>query len=175
MDNKHFIEKPYLTPHDVAQMLMLSVASVRQWAAKGELDALVTPGGHRRFLYSEVLIVDNDIKLSKLMVTIIGMSKLDADTEQAFDAGMKVKEFNPDIILLDLMMPNMDGFSVCEQIKSNDKTKQIKILAMTGYPSPENVKRIISLGAERCFAKPISRIELIDEVTQCASQLNVKC
>jgi CheY-like chemotaxis protein len=70
-------------------------------------------------------------------------------------------------------MPNMVGFDVCKILQKNPKTQQIKILAMTGYPSPENVQRIISLGAIKCFAKPIDRKELIFEIDQCVSLLNM--
>jgi CheY-like chemotaxis protein len=49
----------------------------------------------------------------------------------------------------------MDGFAVCQRIKQNPKTRHIRVVAMTGYPSQENVQRILNAGAEACLSKPL--------------------
>lgn len=175
----------YLTPKEVAKLLMVSPAAVRLWAEKGELKALTTPGGHRRFLQSDVdrftserghrvnnlaehklsiLIVDDDVQFTNYLQKLL--SKFSSDVEvnvanNGFDAGIRIKELEPDIVLLDLMMPGMDGFTVCESIKSNKTTAAIRIIVMTGFPSAENVQKVMSAGAEVCLSKPVNKEELL--------------
>lgn len=178
-------DESYLTPGKVARMLMVSPASLRIWAEKGEIKALTTPGGHRRFMLAEVkrfaaergltgqetaqkkvsvLIVDDEVQLSsylrKLLIKYSDVVEVGV-ANNGFDAGIKVNELEPDVILLDLMMPGLDGFSVCQQIKTSPLTSDIRVIAMTGFPSPENVEKILSLGAEACLSKPIDRDELL--------------
>ena len=68
----------------------------------------------------------------------------------------------PDLILLDIMMPGIDGFNVCKELKADPSTHNIRVLAMTGYPSVENVDRILQAGAELCLEKPIDTGRLLD-------------
>lgn len=181
-------DETYLTPGQVAKLLMVSPAALRIWAEKGEIKALTTPGGHRRFLPAEVkrfaaergltrndigqkklavLIVDDDIQFSNFLNKLLKRYPDSVDVAVAnsgFDAGIKVKELEPDVILLDLMMPGLDGFEVCRQIKASELTSDTRVIAMTGFPSPENVEKILSLGAEICFSKPIDSNELLDQI-----------
>ena len=177
-----------LTPQEVAKLLMVSPVTVRQWAQKGELRALITPGGHRRFKrhdlerfarqrgltlhYADhralrILVVDDDPQLSGYLVELFESLAEDFETEVArdgFDAGRKVLAFHPDIVLLDLMMPGMDGFDVCRALKADPATADARIIAMTGYPSPGNVERILAAGAEACLAKPIDTKALLQAI-----------
>jgi excisionase family DNA binding protein len=178
-------DEGYLTPGQVAKMLMVSPAAVRLWAEKGEIKALTTPGGHRRFLHSEVkrfsldrglvpkniskmllsvLIVDDDIQfanyLQKLLSKFPDLIEVDV-ASNGFDAGVKVREYDPDVVLFDLMMPGLDGFSVCKRLKSSSSTENIRMIAMTGYPSTENVEKILSAGAEVCLSKPVEKNEIL--------------
>jgi len=179
-------EKSYLTPGEVAELLMVSSAAVRRWAAEGDLKALTTPGGHRRFLPKDVeqfarqrnitmttscdeslrvLIVDDDKQFSGYLLKMLGKypEKIMPDlANNGFEAGIKIHEFNPDIVLLDLMMPGMDGFQVCEILKSDRTTKNIRVFAMTGYPSADNKERILAAGAEECLSKPIKKSALLE-------------
>ncbi len=168
-----------LSPNQAAQMLMVSPATVRQWAAKGKLNALTTPGGHRRFRMSDIkmfaqekniilnidsdetfsiLIVDDDSQFSGYLAELIPTfdSRIVVQVaNDGFEAGKLVHIFNPDMILMDLMMPSMDGFDTCKSIKTDPDTSSIRIICMTGYGSTENIERIQSLGAEACITKPI--------------------
>ena len=174
----------YMTPGDVAKLLLVAPVTVRQWAQKGWLRAEQTAGGHRRFLKREVerfarergmtlhypkrgghrvLIVDDDAQIQRYLRELL--ETRDEITEVAtaadgFEAGLKVRSFKPDFILLDLMMRALDGFSVCRLLKDDPATRSIRIVAMTGYHTPENVQRILDAGAERCLAKPFERQEL---------------
>ncbi len=172
--------KNYLTPNEVADMLMVSPVTVRQWAQKGMLTALTTPGGHRRYTKQHVelfarkhgisiippahdslriLIVDDDEQLARYIYEVLGSHPDDITLQTApngFEAGCQIQTFKPDIVLLDLMMPGLDGFSVCRLLKENPCSSSIRIIAMTGYHTPENVKQIVSAGAETCLAKPLN-------------------
>ena len=185
-------KKAYLAPGEVARLLMVSPATVRQWAQKGDLPALATPGGHRRFQLVDVerfaqqrglalhtpqrsaeiqglrvLVVDDEPQiaryLSDLITSRINTAQVEA-AENGFVAGLKVRSFQPDVVLLDLMMPGMDGFQVCRLLKAEVSTRQIRVVVITGYPSPENISRAREAGADACLAKPIPVQSLLDEL-----------
>jgi len=186
--NTKVINKSYLTPNQVAELLMVSPTAVRQWAEKGDLHALTTPGGHRRFLPGDVesfarnkginlnlsgddtlrvLIVDDDAQLTRYLVKLFQgfQDKVSIETTcDGFLAGLKISEFNPHVILLDLMMPGVNGFDVCRVIKTDPNTRAIRIIAMTGFPSKENVEKILSAGAEVCLSKPIDENVLLEHL-----------
>jgi len=172
-------EKSYLTPNEVAELLMVSPTAVRQWAEKGELKALTTPGGHRRFMPDDVerfaqkrgltlntmdnnalrvLIVDDDPSFTEYLTDLLQKADPPVITEVAsegFSAGLKVRRFKPQIILLDLKMPGLDGFQVCRLLKAEPATIQIRVIMMTGYATPENVENAVLAGAEACINKPL--------------------
>jgi len=177
--------KAYLAPNEVAELLMVSPVTVRQWAAKGLLPAHTTAGGHRRFLLEEVekfarargmsstlaargdgyriLVVDDDTSfLGFLSELLSGEDGFVIETSHdGFDAGLKIPQFMPHAVLLDLMMNGLDGFSVCERIKSDSRTRHIRVIAITGMPTPQSRARILAAGAEVCLTKPLDIDELI--------------
>ena len=106
---------------------------------------------------SKILVVDDSITIQKIVA--MAFEKEDACVEgigNGSEALVKLKQFKPDIVLLDLMMPGLDGFSVCRLLKEDPSSSSIRIIAMTGYHTPENVKQIVSAGAETCLAKPLN-------------------
>jgi excisionase family DNA binding protein len=180
--------KDYYTPNEVAQLFMVSPVTVRQWAQKGLLTAALTAGGHRRFLHQElirfahergltlnwpgqghgqtkILIVEDDDQVAGFLYEFLhGRSGLEAVeiAESGFEAGRKVQSFKPSLVLLDLMMPGMDGFAVCKNLKADPATRSIRVLAMTGYPTADNIERIMDAGAEVCLSKPIDTARLME-------------
>lgn len=169
--------KPYLTPNETAGLLMVAPATLRVWADKGLLKAHTTAGGHRRFLREDVerfqrerghdgqriLIVEDEVPLTRYLSALLnGFDHVEtAVAGDGFSAGHLVHAFHPDVVLLDLMMDGVDGFQVCRQIKSDPATRQIRVIAMTGYPSPENIERILKAGAEVCLGKPLDEESLL--------------
>ena len=172
-------QRPYLTPHEVAELLMVSPVTVRQWAQKGLIQAETTVGGHRRFLRREVerfarersltirqpddgtlrvLIVDDDHQFGKfLKEALTGLSApvVAEIAVDGFDAGRKLHQFQPEVVLLDLMMPGLDGFEVCRRMRSDPTTKGVRTIALTGYYTEDHAERILNAGAEFCLAKPV--------------------
>lgn len=180
--NSHI--RAYMTPNEVAELLRVSPVTIRQWATKDWIKATTTAGGHRRFLRQDVeefarqrgmalssdgpprvLVVDDNRSFARYLADLLASQPLDIETETAhdgFDAGRKVLQFAPAIVLLDLKMPGMDGFSVCQQLKDDETTQHIRIIAMTGYYTSENELKILQAGAEACLAKPFDKAVLFE-------------
>lgn len=183
---KKSTQKTHLTPNEVAKLLMVNPVTVRQWAARGLLRSMATPGGHRRFLLGDVeefarsrrsaprsnatgrpervLIVDDDRQVSHLVAELIRTRAPDVNFEIAndgFEAGAKVESFRPHALVLDLRMPGMDGFEVCRRLRARPTLAHIRIVAMTGEPTAENIQRILAAGADACLAKPFDSEELL--------------
>lgn len=174
--------KPYLTPNEVAQWMMVSPITVRGWAQKGLLQAEVTPGGHRRFRREEVerfarqwnpagnkgplrvLIVDDDRAVVGFLTELLQDDEQRIVVETAhdgFEAGRKLHSFLPDVVLLDLMMPGIRGTEVCRQIKQMPGHANVRVIAMSGYLSPENEAELLAAGAECCLPKPLDTARLL--------------
>ncbi len=181
--------KTYLTPNDVAELLMVNPVTVRQWAARGLLRAVKTPGGHRRFLLSDVeefarsrgaepgmrpngrpgrvLIVDDDPEFGLYLVELIAMRDADVQTELArdgFEAGVKTEAFRPHAIVLDIMMPGIDGFEVCRLLRTRPSLDHVRIIAVTAHHTPETASRMLAAGADACLPKPIDPESLLREL-----------
>lgn len=175
--------KPYLTPNEAAALLMVAPATLRVWADKGIIRAVTTAGGHRRFAREEVerlrqagqgrathgrriLIVDDEPSITRYLSLLLGglPGVSTAVAHDGFSAGRMVLAFQPDTLLLDLMMPGLDGFQVCRQLRAEAATRDMRVIAMTGYPSPENRQRILAAGADACLAKPLDEAELFAQV-----------
>jgi len=175
-----------LSPKEVAQQLGVAPVTIRLWAQSNKLPFTTTAGGHRRFRQSDidafvsqhmnkssaqfsVLIVDDNEQHAEFLQDYI--QSLNANIQiniayDGFDAGQLIYELKPDLILLDLIMPGMDGYSVCQRIKNNLATAHIQIIAMTGFSTPDNVIRIINAGAEMCLSKPIDTKVLSELILQ---------
>lgn len=178
----------FLTPAEVARQLLVAPVTVRQWAQKGWLKAELTGGGHRRFLLHEVerfarergltlhnnpggklriLIVDDNQQFVNYLVELLqqqgGVEAVES-AHDGFEAGLKVPNFKPDVILLDLMMQGMDGFTVCRLIKQQPATRAIRIVAMSGYFTDEKRHQILHDGAESCLTKPFESSALFQQL-----------
>ena len=71
-----------------------------------------------------------------------------------------------DLILLDIMMPDIKGYDVCKKIKSDDETKNTKIIVLSAYLDDEKFKKMQEYGADLCFSKPLPLPQLRLEVAQ---------
>jgi CheY-like chemotaxis protein len=76
----------------------------------------------------------------------------------------KAASFSPDLILLDIMMPKLSGFEVCEQLKSNTKTKGIMILMVTALSELGDIERAVNAGCDDYLSKPVNKFELTKRV-----------
>ena len=173
-------KKLYLSPGETAKILGVTPATLRGWTNRGRLRAETTEGGHRRYPVSEVLrlakkngielqlpedfslrvlVVDDDQQFSQFITEVLeGMPEVTAIevAHSGYVAGNLIPRFKPDVVLLDLKMPGLDGFEVCRMIKDDIETRFIRVIAMSGYCSDENRNEIIEAGAETCLAKPFT-------------------
>lgn len=178
-------DKFYYTPNEVADIFMVSPITVREWAKKGLLKAKLTPGGHRRFLVAEVeqfarqrglglqntddlttriLIVDDDRQFCRYLEELLSEFADQVSAKFAcdgFSAGRAMNTFSPHIVLLDLMMPGIDGFEVCRDIKKETHSKDVRVIVLTGFENKESLERITQAGAETWLSKPIDRNKLL--------------
>lgn len=83
-----------------------------------------------------------------------------------FTAGKKYADFFPDLIILDLMLPGMDGFKVCQMIREDPDMAEVKILAITGYDTPEHEQKIRAAGANGYLAKPFAIKEFLGKLQE---------
>lgn len=187
-----------MTPAEAAKRLRVSPITLRKWADAGLIQALVTVGGHRRYPANEVermlerqkihrsrelkvMIVDDDLMTVELLHDYLRESAQPVQVEIArdgFDAGRKLVSFQPDVILLDLMMPGLNGFDVCRRVKAAPISMTTRVIAMTSYPSEANVRRILDEGAEACLAKPVERetlMEMLWPQGEALGQLSAAC
>ena len=127
----------------------------------------IYPFGSFQPLNNRILTVDDDPQIRDLLTTIL--AKNGYQTESAtdgFDAGFKIREFKPSLIILDLIMPGIDGFEVCKHVKKNPETSHIKILAITGYDTKKNRDQIMAAGADGYLTKPVEMNTLLRHVKQ---------
>jgi len=113
----------------------------------------------------KILVVDDNPQNVQIMKA--RLSTQDYDIIEAFDgeqALKKVEEQDPDLILLDVMMPKMDGFQVCQKLKSDDKTKLIPIIIVSARAGTEDILKGLELGADEYLPKPYEHVELLARV-----------
>lgn len=109
----------------------------------------------------KVLVVDDDARVRRLMKATLGedYSLLEAaDGSQALDIAGREK---PDVVLLDVKMPGLDGFEVCRRLKAGSGTGQARVVMVTGMAEDRDRKKGRQVGADAYFTKPFSPSALI--------------
>lgn len=114
---------------------------------------------------SRILIADDNPTNVELLEAYL----LDLDCEvlvavDGRDTLDKVASFQPDLILLDVMMPKLSGFEVCKQLKQQPATKGIMILMVTALNELGDIERAVNAGTDDFLSKPINKIELLKRV-----------
>lgn len=113
----------------------------------------------------KVLVVDDSDVLRK--ITVYNLRKLGMEVEEAVDGieGLeKMKAWGPDVVILDIMMPRMDGFTVLKEMKKDDSIKDIPVIVLTAKGGQSDEQIALSLGAKRVMTKPFSPTQLLEEV-----------
>ena len=181
--------KDTLSTSRVARMLGVAVGSVSNWIDREQLKAGRTPGGHRRvavkdlvaFLRKQklpvppelevpparVLVVDDDAGVASWIADEVRLAHPDYEVLTALDgfaAGEIVGSRRPDLVILDVRMPGIDGFEVCRRIKSRPETQDITVIAVTAYPAESVSERARECGARACLTKPLEISALLREI-----------
>ena len=116
-------------------------------------------------MQKKILIVEDEeslLKLESILLTTKGYLVQGATTgPAALDA---VASEPPDLILLDIMLPGIDGFEVCETIKKDPQTRHIPIILLTAKKTPEDVARGEAVGADQYITKPFKSAMVMDTI-----------
>ncbi len=176
------MEKEILTSYDVAKYCQVDIKTVANWTADGSLKAYKTKGGHRRIkkddfvkfldkynmpnsLNKKILIVDDDISIRLALKEFFESKEYIVDlADDGFKAGAIFEAKRPDVIILDIIMPGVNGIAACKYIREIEETRSTKIIMLTGYPSKENFRNAKEAGADKCLAKPVKNDALLKEV-----------
>lgn len=178
-------DKEFLTTGDVARWCNIPYITALSWVKAGKVKARRTPGGHYRINRSDfveflekyeypipdelrgwrkkrILIVDDEPVIVDVIEKMLQASEGIYETATAsngFDAALAVMEFEPDLVVLDINMPGLNGIEVCKRVRTNPKTTHIKILGITAT-GEESMNQLLQMGADDCLQKPLNMLEL---------------
>jgi CheY-like chemotaxis protein len=123
------------------------------------------PGEGRK----RILVVDDDPIIVETIVQSLEEDEHDYEVISAadgFEAGLQVNHFKPHLLILDIMMPDIKGYEVCQKIKSDEETRDIKIIVLSAYLDEEKFKKMKDHGADVCFSKPLPLPQLKEEIAR---------
>jgi excisionase family DNA binding protein len=121
----------------------------------------------------KVLIVDDDEELVELLVdTFSRDGRFELKTaNNGFDAGMLVKEFRPDLVVLDVMLPDINGKEVCQRVRSDSTLEMVKIICISGMIEQDKIADLKASGANDFMHKPFDVNKLLD---RCCDLLEIE-
>lgn len=179
-------EQKAFTTFEAAKICHVTHHSIKNWIKQGLIKASRTPGGHYRILEEDldrfrekydmfprekgpvkkrVMIVDDDPDALALVEKILTDEGFElVKVSNATEVGLKAAQLTPDLILLDFLMPEINGFEVCKALRDNEMTRSIPIMAVTCLTKERDIERIFSCGADEYLAKPFKVDQLLDKV-----------
>ena len=179
-------EQKAYTTFEAAKICHVTHHSIKNWIKQGLIKASRTPGGHYRILEEDldrfrekydmfprdkgsskkrVMIVDDDpdaLALMEKMLTDEGFELI--KVSNATEVGLKAAQLSPDLILLDFLMPEIDGFEVCRALRDNELTRSTPIMAVTCLTKEQEIERIFACGADEYLPKPFKVDQLLEKV-----------
>ena len=181
-----------LTVFKASKYCKVSPKTIINWIEAGHIKAYKTVGVHRRISQADletfmrkqgipipdedvddgrkrILVVDDDPIIVETIVQALEEDEYDYEVISAsdgFEAGIQVNHFKPHLLILDIMMPDIKGYDVCKKIKTDDETKNTKIIVLSAYLDEEKFKQMKDNGADICFSKPLPLSQLRAEVAQ---------
>ncbi len=178
--------KTVFTTGEAAKICKVSQQTIIRCFDNGSLKGFRVPGSRfrripREQLYSfmkengiptdalesgkrKLLIVDDDEELVELMVDVFARDgRFEIKTaNNGFGAGMLVKEFRPDLVVLDVMLPDINGKEVCQRVRSDATMKSVKIICISGMVEQDKIADLMAAGADDFMNKPFSVEKLLD-------------
>jgi excisionase family DNA binding protein len=174
------LRRLFFTTFEISQICGVNPTTVQNWIKGKKLKAFQTPGGHRRVRREDlilfmkefgmpfpkglsqspplVMIVDDENDILDMLEDLLksaGENINIVKAQSGIVALLMIGEFKPDLLILDIMMPGMNGFEVCQKIKASASTQSVKIIAISGDHTPAVKERILSSGADLFFTKPL--------------------
>lgn len=112
-----------------------------------------------------ILIADDNPQGVELVEAYLSGGDYDIQTAtDGEDTLRKVREYKPDVLLLDVMMPKISGFEVCKRLKANPDTADIMVLMVTALDQPSDIDRAVDAKTDDFLTKPINKTELLIRV-----------
>lgn len=193
--------KRLYTTHEVARLLGVTPITVIRWIEGGRFKCFTTVGGHRRIEHDElvrfaheynlpwqgdeeltsrsefvILIVDDEPDLLSIMrdilTSISGVRVVEAPN--GFSAGAKLVEERPDLVFLDFMMPELDGFEFMKFVRQDPRFKDLAIIAVTALKGEADQKRVRDSGVNDVVFKPFTFSDIKNRVDQMIALKNTK-
>ena len=181
-----------LTTGQVARLCGFSQSAVLQWLHSGKLSSYSSPGGQHRvdpnallqFLKAHgmrvpgeleepcahrILVVDDEELVRNVLVRLFEASNIDCAVEVAENGVigcMKLATFRPHLVILDVVMPEVDGAEVCRTILASEALADTKVLLLTGYPEHARLTAALRAGADDWVCKPPTADELLGKVAR---------
>jgi CheY-like chemotaxis protein len=122
-----------------------------------------------------ILIADDNPQAVELLEAYLSDGDYEirtaADGEETL---ARVREWQPDLILLDIMMPKISGFEVCKRLRADPKTREIGVLMITALDQPSDIDRALDAGTEDFITKPINKSALLLRVRSLLKSLQIK-
>ena len=115
----------------------------------------------------KILIVDDDAEIVELIEDVLERDgRFEVQTASSgYEAGMATEKFRPELILLDYMLPDVNGNVVCQAIRRNSEFENIKIIIISGVVKQDEIAQLLKSGAEDFIRKPFNIIELTEKIT----------
>lgn len=172
------------TTKDIAKILGVTQRTVQLWSESGRIEFRKTSGGHRRFTQEainkllankkaiespqpnptesadrcKVLVIEDDsmlLNLYNINITSWGLP-IDLELSQdGYDGLVKIGSFKPDVLILDLSLPSVDGFQIIATLLKNKLLSQMKLIVVTGLSEPEITENIHHISHIHVLKKPI--------------------
>ena len=161
--------------------LGLSVSYSLVKAHKGEIVFDTTPGEGTTFTVylpsgligqaPKVLVVDDDNGIRQMLIEALTMNHqyLVEEASNGIEASIKLGTYRPDLLVLDIFMPEMDGLEVCRIISSEPELADMRVIITTGYPQHPKLDEVVALGYTNIFSKPFDLLNFIQAIEKILS------
>lgn len=180
--------KELFTTGDVADICRISQQTVIRCFDAGKIEGFRIPGSKFRRIprqklikfmkendipldnlesgKKKVLIVDDDAEIIELIVDVLVRDgRFETKTASSgYEAGISTQLFRPDLILLDYMLPDINGNVVCQTIRRNPEFESIKIIIVSGVVKRDEIDQLLKSGAEDFIKKPFNIAELTGKI-----------
>ena len=114
-----------------------------------------------------VLVVDDEYEIRQLLSTMLSLMGYESFMAQdGLDALEKIPEYQPDILILDVMMPRMDGLTLCRKLREGSETAELPIIMLSGKAHQEAIQEGLNAGANRYLVKPTGLEDLVRNIDE---------
>ena len=134
---------------------------------------MTTGTGKIKIKAAKILVIDDESELTEIIQTFLENAGYQVIAENSAVMGVeRARNFNPDLILLDISMPFMDGYDVCKELKKAKTTSNIPVVFLSGRDTKEDSGRSFEVGGDMFIKKPFSCERLLDIIRIVLSSLN---